>query len=403
MDTTLMGRVESTVDGQQGRSLGLPLVSVLMPVRNEAAWIARSLGAVLAQDYPAELLEVLLIDGASEDETLRIARALPGSERVRVLRNPRRLQAAGLNMGLRAARGEVVVRVDGHTVIAPDYVRSCVTALSATGAANVGGRMEPAGITAPGAAIALATTSRFGVPTAFHTPLQPGVVARETDTVYLGAWPREVLVRLGGFDETLRVNEDYELNYRIRRAGGRIYLIPAIRSTYYGRQSFGAFARRYYAYGAGKAEMLRRHPRSLRPRHLVAPAFVASLAAGPALAALGKRVPERSSEPRSRMRLVLRWARVGWLAMLAIYAGLNAAATRRAVRRAPRAVSWRVALRVPVAFGLAHIAWGTGFWAGLLTGSPRRPRPSRSSPQLSSPASAGPTAICESPTRKRQP
>jgi glycosyltransferase involved in cell wall biosynthesis len=329
---------------EEARTVRLPpLVTVLMPVRNEASWIARSLGAVLCQDYPADRLEVLVIDGESDDQTRQAIRSLAGAERVRVLANPVRLQAAGLNIGLRQAHGEIIIRVDGHTLIAPDYVRICVATLQATGAANVGGRMDPVGVTATGQAIALATTSRFGVPAAFHTSSR----AQETDTVYMGAWPRELLERLEGFDERLCANEDYELNYRIRRAGGRIVLSPALRSAYYCRHTFKALARQYVGYGRGKARMLRYHPRSLRPRQLVAPAFVAALILGP----LCTRV---------------RAARALWLALLAAYTTLNLAASARLTLRPDARAPWSVAWRVPLVFPTLHVAWGLGFWAELL-------------------------------------
>ncbi|HEX6818399.1 MAG TPA: glycosyltransferase family 2 protein [Ktedonobacterales bacterium] len=330
----------------------LPRVSVVMPVRNEAHFIARSLGAVLAQDYPADRVEVLLVDGCSEDETLAVARSLPGAERVRVLVNPARVQAAGMNLALRQARGDIVVRADGHTVLAPDYLRQCVATLRRASAANAGGRMDastdPMTVSPTGLAVALATRSRFGVPTAFHT----SVLAQETDTVYLGAWPRKVLEQVGGFDERLRANEDYELNYRIRRAGGRIYLNPAIRSTYFPRQSLSALARQYLGYGQGKARMLAKHPASVQPRQLVAPAFVAAGVLG----ALLWRIPP---------------VRALWLATLAAYASLNAAASLRLIRASAThatgtRVPWTVRGRLPLVFLTIHLAWGVGFWMGLL-------------------------------------
>src|SRR6185437_6462345 len=172
----------------------------------------------LSQQYPPERIEALIADGQSDDRTRAVIASLPGAERVRVIENPQRRQAFGLNLALRQARGDIIVRVDGHTIIAPDYVRQCVQALAESGAVNVGGRMEPyaepQGATPMGRAIAAAGASRFGVPTAFHVSATP----QYTDTVYLGAWPRDALLAVGGFDERLRVNEDYELNYRLRRA-----------------------------------------------------------------------------------------------------------------------------------------------------------------------------------------
>jgi len=328
-----------------------PFVTVIMPVRNEEAFIARSLGAVLSQRYPAARLDVLVTDGQSDDRTRAVIASLPGAERVRVIENPRRRQAFGLNLALRQARGDIIVRVDGHTIIAPDYVRQCVQALAQSGAVNVGGRMEPQGETPMGRAIAAAGASRFGVPTAFHVSETP----QYTDTVYMGAWRRDALLAVGGFNERLRVNEDYELNYRLRRAGGRIYLSPAIRSTYFGRQTLGALARQYFAYGADRTNTLKLHPASLKPRQLVAPAFVCALLFGGALASLNEA------------------ARVAWTAIIALYALLNLSASARVARREGRS-GWLLLPRLPLVFATMHVAWGLGFWRGLLFGGSPAPR-----------------------------
>lgn len=327
-----------------------PFVTVIMPVRNEEAFIARSLGAVLSQRYPADRLDVLVADGQSDDRTRQIIASLPGSERVRVIENPQRRQAFGLNLALRQARGDIIVRVDGHTIIAPDYVRQCVQALAQSGAVNVGGRMEPQGETPMGRAIAAAGASRFGVPTAFHVSETP----QYTDTVYMGAWRRDALLAVGGFDERLRVNEDYELNYRLRRAGGRIYLSPAIRSIYFGRQTLGALARQYFAYGADRTNTLKLHPDSLKPRQLVAPTFVCALLFGGALATLNGA------------------ARVAWTAIMALYALVNLTASARVARRVGRS-GWRLLPRLPLVFATMHVAWGLGFWRGLLFGGSPAP------------------------------
>lgn len=319
-----------------------PFVSVIMPVRNEESFIARSLGAVLGQDYPPERIETLVVDGQSDDRTREVIASLPGAERVRVLANPRHIQSVGMNVALRQARGDIIVRVDGHTIIAPDYVRQCVQALAESGAVNVGGRMDPQGLTPMGHAIAAAGASRFGVPTAFHVSDQP----QYTDTVYLGAWPREALLAVGAFDERLRINEDYELNYRLRQAGGRIYLSPDIRSTYFGRQTLRSLARQYFTYGAGRANTLKLHPASLKPRQLVAPTFVAALLLGAALAPL-------SVAPR-----------LAWVALITAYALASAAASAQVARKA----GWGLLPRLPLVFLTMHLAWGLGFWRGTIFG-----------------------------------
>jgi glycosyltransferase involved in cell wall biosynthesis len=313
-----------------------PLITVIMPIRNEEAFIAQSLGAILNQDYPQDRLEILIADGLSDDRTLDVIRSLPGSDRVRIIPNPRRTQAAGMNAAIPQARGEFILRVDGHTVIAPDYVRACVTALQTTRAENVGGPMDMVGITPMGRAIAAASKSVFAVPGAFHVSQQ----AQYADTVYLGAWPRQVFERIGRFNEQVGVNEDYELNYRIRQAGGKIYFSPTIRSRYFGRQSLTALARQYFRYGRSKLKMLRAHPESLRPRQLTAPIFVAGLLAGIPLAAISPS------------------AGIVWLSGILAYAALNLIFSISAARQ----TVWQLVWRIPLVFLTIHLCWGMGFW-----------------------------------------
>lgn len=314
-------------------------VTILLPIRNERRFIERCLGAIIAQDYPAARMEILIADGMSDDGTRDILAALPYANRFRVIDNPRRIQSAGLNLAIQEARGDILVRVDGHTIIAPDYVTQCVKALRATGADNVGGAMDPVGTTPMGKAIAIAGKSPFAVPTAFHVSQD----AQFTDTVYLGAWPRSVFDRVGLFSENVGVNEDYELNYRIRESGGKIFFSPDIRSIYYGRQTLPALAKQYFRYGKSKVRTLRKHPASVKPRQLVAPVFVAGLFAGLPLSLTGKTL------------------RGLWFAGIASYLLLNLYFSIKATRQAEHGFSWRV----PVVFLTIHLAWGCGFWVAL--------------------------------------
>ena len=315
----------------------LPTVTVIMPVYNEAATIERALGAVLAQDYPPDRLDVLVVDGGSDDGTLGAVRAIAGDDpRVRILHNPASRQGHGLNLGIAAAEGAVIVRVDGHTFVAPDYVRRCVHHLAATGAEHAGGPLRAAAHTPLGRAIAAAYRSPFGVPSRFSTSARAGF----TDTVPLGAWPRAVFSQVGGFNTDLAANEDYEHSYRIRQAGGRVYLAPDIRLEYLPRQTLGGLARQYFRYGRGKCQVLLLYPRSARPRHFVAPAFVAALAAGALLAPVSRTV-----------------ARL-WRALLAAYGLASAIASIDTARRS----EWRHLLRLPLVFATIHLAWGAGFW-----------------------------------------
>lgn len=320
----------------------VPPVTIVMPIRNEADFIARSLGAVLNQDYPADKMQILIADGQSDDGTATIIQALPDADRVHIVENPGRKQAEGLNLVIPMATGDYIIRVDGHTIIAPDYVRECVRALTETGAGNVGGMMDPVGITPMGRAIAAAGKSPFAVPTAFHISEQ----AQYTDTVYMGAWPRSIFAEIGLFNTSATPNEDYELNYRIRAAGHRIYLTPRIRSQYFGRQSLDALWKQYHRYGIGKVQTLRLHPRSLKARHLVAPLFTAGLISGILLAPL--------------LPIVL----LPWLIGVGLYTVLNIAFSFSASRRADVTV-WRL----PIIFLTIHLAWGLGFWKALILAS----------------------------------
>lgn len=319
----------------------VPFVSVIMPVRNEEVFICRSLGAVLAQDYPADWLEVLVVDGRSDDQTVPIVQGMVAHDsRVRLLVNPGRIQARAMNIGLAAARGEVIVRVDGHTVIAPDYVSRCVDHLYQTGATTVGGPLHAIGITEWGRALAAAYRSRFGVSSRYKVSRR----AEYVDMVHMGAWRRDVFTQVGLFDEDLTVNEDYEHNYRIRKAGGRVYLSPDIRSDYYGRQSPGGLWQQFFRYGRGKFKMLVKHPASTLPRHLAAPAFVAVAVGGAMLC------------PFSGMIRRL------WQTALFSYALLDGAASVQAAARD----DWKLLPRLPFVFICMHTAWGSGFWVEAL-------------------------------------
>ncbi|HID62357.1 MAG TPA: glycosyltransferase family 2 protein [Anaerolineae bacterium] len=321
----------------------LPFVSVVMPVRNEVAFVERSLGAVLAQDYPADRMEVIVVDGCSVDGTLEILKRYQAADpRLVILSNPAQIVPPALNIGIRHARGDVVIRVDGHTVIAPDYVRKCVEYLQRDDVDNVGGLMRPVGETYFGRAVALATSSPFGIGNSkFHYSEKE----QSVDTVYLGAYPRQVFDRIGLFDERFVVNQDYELNYRLRAAGGRILCTPEIRSVYYCRESPAALGRQYFRYGFWKVHTLRKHPRSLKIRHLAAPTLVAGIVT---LAILGLGL-----QP---MWYLLALGAALYLALAAAFAFARVIKTR----------SLDLWPGVVIAFLTLHLAWGTGFWVGVL-------------------------------------
>jgi len=331
----------------------LPLVTIMMPIRNEANYIARSLESVLAQDYPPNCLEILIVDGMSEDGTREVIQRISNSARsapatplcnagrlpsIFVLDNPSRIVPIALNIGLQHAHGEVIIRVDGHCEIAPDYVRRCVEALQETGADNVGGLQLAAGQGAIGRAVALATSSPFGVGNArFHYSMRPGWV----DTVYLGAYRREVFDRIGGFDEELVRNQDDEFNFRLIQGGGKIWLDPSIRSLYYSRTSLGRLWRQYFQYGFYKVRVIQKRGAVPSWRHLVPGGFVLSLL-GSVLLALFTR-------------------KSFWmLAVAGPYVATNGLSSLWIARR-----DWRTLPLLPLIFLTLHLAYGTGFLLGM--------------------------------------
>ena len=310
-------------------------------MRNEEKYIGACLAAIVAQDY-AGPLEVLVVDGMSEDRSRwiveRFAKAHPS---VRLLENPQLKTPAAMNIGIRHAAGDVIVRIDGRTIVESDYVRRCVECLQRTGAGNVGGLQRPVGQNYIGQAIALTTRSPLAVgDSKFHYAQEEG----EVDTVYLGAFPRRVFDEVGLYNEDLVRNQDYEFNYRIRQAGGIVYLDPAIMSWYLNRSTLTDIWRQYFQYGFCKVEMLSRHPASVRWRQLVPPTFVASLV----ITGLGGR--------RYRMLALLFRAIVGAYGMLV---GLF---TLRTAKRN----GWRLAPALPVVLVSVHLSWGLGFWWGLV-------------------------------------
>ena len=326
----------------------LPLVSVLIPMRNEERHIEGCLRSLAAQDYPHERFEVLVLDGASDDRSREQVEQFMrgGGLNLRLIDNPERKTAHGLNLGLAQASGEIIVRVDAHAAVWPDFLRESVVALAESGADAVGGPIESVGEGLVGEAIALAMSSPFGVGNAHFRYSQE---ARYTDTAAFAAYRRDVFARIGDFTEEIDCGEDDEFNYRLADAGGRIYLTPKIGSVYYTRSSLPALSRQYLAYGRAKVKVLRRHPDQARLRQFAPASFVGTLAVLTALA------------PRSRP---LRRA-------LPLVAGLYACAALAASLRVASRRGWRYAPVLPFAFACLHISYGVGFLQSLLIHRPR--------------------------------
>jgi glycosyltransferase involved in cell wall biosynthesis len=320
----------------------VPLVSVIMPVRNEGAFIARSLEAVMSQQYPGHRLEVIVADGMSTDGSRDVlARWQAGETRLRVVDNTGRTAPCGLNAALRVARGDVIVRVDGHCVIASDYVSRCVGHLQREEIDAVGGPLDTVGETRLARIIAWAMSSVFGVGnSAFRTTENQ---TRLVDTVAFPAYRRATLHQLGPFDEELVRNQDDEYNYRLRKAGGRVLLAADVRARYYSRSSFRSVWRQFLHYGYWKVRVLQKHPYQMCARQFVPPVFVAALAGSLVAAPCG--------------------AAAQW--MLARVATAYAAANLSASVRTARRDDLPAVPALALTFAIMHVAYGAGFLAGL--------------------------------------
>jgi glycosyltransferase involved in cell wall biosynthesis len=321
-----------------------PYVTVIMPIRNEEEYIARSLGAVLAQDYPADRMEVLVVDGMSTDGTHEIIRGLAAQHpqiTVRFLDNQGGIAPAGLNLATREARGAIIIRVDGHCVIAPDYVRKCVEHIQKDGVDGVGGPMQAIGDGYISELTAVAMSSKFGVgDSSFRT--EQGRT-KLTDTVPFPAYTRQIVELAGPYDEELVRNQDDEYNYRIRKLGGKILLARDVTSKYYTRSSLLKLAKQYYQYGFYKVRVLQKHPVQMSYRQFVPPAFVLALILSIGFALMG-------------------W---GWW-LLALISGTYLVANLSASLFTAGWQGLRYLPLLPLAFAILHFGYGAGFLLGLI-------------------------------------
>jgi glycosyltransferase involved in cell wall biosynthesis len=321
-----------------------PFVSIVVPCRNEEAYLARCLDSILAGDYPRDQLEVLVVNGGSTDRTAevlaRFAATHPG---IVALENPRGTTPAALNLGIRAASGGIIVRMDAHVLYPPDYVRRLVAGLEESGADNVGGVLEtvPAEDTPTARAIALGISHRFGVG---NSHFRIGVdERREVDTVPFGCFRREVFERIGLFDEELIRNQDDEFNFRIITQGGRVLLLPDVCCRYFARRSLDQLARMYYQYGYFKPLVARKVGRVMTVRQLVPALLVAALSASAALA------------------IWLPSARVVFALVAASYLSLVLVCSAAAIRTH----GIRCGAALAAVFPTLHFSYGAGFLLGI--------------------------------------
>jgi len=319
-----------------------PKVSIIVPCYNEQATIRLLLDAVLAQTYPRSQMEIVIADGLSQDKTRDVIASFQSEHpdlTLHVLDNERRGIPSALNLAVGSARGEIIIRLDAHSMPEPEYVERCVQSLEAGWGANVGGvwMIRPGASGWIAEAIAAASAHPLGVGDAMYR-LAPK--AGPVDTVPFGAFRRELIGKIGGFDETLLSNEDYEFNTRVRQTGGVVWIDPQIRSTYFARATFGALAAQYWRYGFWKLKMLRRYPETIRWRQALPPAFVANL--------IGLLILSFIFPP---IKFILILEIFCYLAVLTI-AGIHLALRQHK----PLLI-----LGLPLAVMAMHLSWGSGF------------------------------------------
>jgi len=321
-----------------------PFVSVIVPCRNEERFIEKCLDSIATSDYPRERLEVLVVDGMSDDGTREIvARCAARNPAIRLVDNPKRITPSALNIGIRAARGDAIVRMDAHGTYPPDYISRSVAALEQTGADNVGGVILtlPADDTPVARAIAVAVSHPFGVG---DSHFRIGSSERRwVHTLAFGCFRREVFARVGLFDEELARNQDDEFNFRLVTRGGRVLLDPRIVASYYARRTLGQAARMFYQYGYFKPLVARKVGRVMSARHLLPALFVLSLATSALLA------PWVAA------------ARPLVAAIVGTYLAGAAASAALSIRRLRLAG----ALVLPAVFALVHFGYGLGFLRGV--------------------------------------
>jgi len=347
---------------QASAALGLPVrpsVSVIIPCYNEERFLGKAL-ANLAHQYSPEAYEIIVVDGMSDDRTRQVVeefQRLHPQLSVRLLNNPQRNIPHALNLGIAAARGDIIARMDAHSAPSSGYIRRCVEVLSEGNAAVVGMpcRVQPGDESVTARAIALAVSHPFGIGDAKYRLGTNGDKLEdqeEVDTVAFACFSKSLWSRLGGFDEKLLTNEDYDFNYRVRAHGQRVMLDHLEHCDYFARPTLAKLASQYRRYGTWKARMIRARPRSTKLRQLVAPVFIVSIAL---LLAAGF------------------WRSIAWRMLsleLATYLTAATFFSYQATRKNQERSS--VLLMMPFAFFTIHFSWGTSFLWGLFTPGGRK-------------------------------
>ena len=319
------------------------MISVILPVRNEGKRIRHALDAILDQDYPKDNVEIIIADGLSTDETRAIIEEYQNKQSsIQLIDNPGEIVPTGINLAIRKSKGEIIIRVDGHCIIEKDYISRCVHHLRNDNVHGVGGPMETIGETNLSKTIALAMSSSFGVGnSAFRTTFGKTMLV---DTVPFPAYTREIIHKVGLYDEELVRNQDDEYNYRIREFGGKLLLAADVRSKYFSRGTLLKLWKQYFQYGFFKIRVLQKHPRQMSLRQFIPPIFVLVLVISSVLAVLTTWGP--------------------WL--LRLSAGSYFIANIIASISSSLKKGWNHLSLLPIVFLIIHLSYGLGFLAGLI-------------------------------------
>ncbi len=322
--------------------MNYPFVSILIPIRNETAYIDRCMQAVFSQNYPMDCMEVLISDGMSDDGTKAKLETIQSLHPTVIIHdNPGLIVPMGLNILIPNASGEILIRVDGHCIISPDYVKNCVAHLLGEDVDGVGGPMHTIGETPLAQTIAIAMSSPFGVGnSAFRTTTGKSVIA---DTVPFPAYTRSIVRKAGLYDEELVRNQDDEYNYRVRSLGGKLLLADNVRSQYFSRASLRNLWKQYFQYGFYKVRVLQKHPRQMSARQFVPPIFVLSLFTS----------------------IILSFFTSFGSALLLIITLFYLIANISASFNAALKEGWRHLFLLPITYAVLHLSYGSGFLAGL--------------------------------------
>ena len=331
-------------------------VSVIIPCYNEERFIGKALEN-LADQYPADSYEIILVDGNSEDRTREVIAEFQKANpklAIKLIDNPARNIPTALNLGIAAAKGEIIARVDAHAAPSFNYIRRCVEVLDEGNAEVVGMPcvVQPGAETTMAQAIALAVSHPFGIGDARYRLNDGRAAQEEVDTVAFACFRKTLWTSLGGYDENLLTNEDYDFNYRARASGNRVLLDRAAHCDYFARATLKGLASQYFRYGVWKARMIRQQPKSIKLRHLVAPGFVASLLT---LVSIGF------------------WLRPAWLMLgfeLVAYCGAALAFAFQAARK--KGAGAGVMFTLPFVFFTIHFSWGASFLFGLVRSQQRK-------------------------------